>query len=181
MEGIASLPPGRPEEERGMLPLVWLIDNDPVYLSKETQNYLVQERIVPLPSRTYTPTDNGAAEIGIRELKEMSGLGKGVRLCNTREAALQLGKSAVLLNEHRLRGSRGYVSANTLAEKMESWYTRVDRDQFFNEAQSAVKKAVQDKTGNRARLARREAIFMVLEKYGLIAVERGGRTREALN
>lgn len=167
--------------ERGVLPLVWQSDNGPPYRSEETQNYLVQERIVPLPSRAHTPTDNGAAEIGIRELKEMSGLGKGVRLCSAREAALQLGKSAVLINEHRLRGSRGYVSANTLAEEMESWYTRIDRDQFYHETQCEVEKAVQDKTGNRARLAHRDAVLMVLKKYGLIAVERGGRTREALN
>gem|GEM_PF-3286088 len=52
------------------------------------------------------------------ELKEMTGFGKGVQQRSDMEPALLAGKRAVLLNENRLRGSRGYRSANTLAEEM---------------------------------------------------------------
>jgi len=73
---------------------------------------------VPLFSHVRKPTDNGAAEIGMWELKEMTGFGKGVQQRSDMEPALLAGKRAVLLNENRLRGSRGYRSANTLAEEM---------------------------------------------------------------
>jgi len=66
-----------------------------------------------------------------RELKDISGLGKGVKLCSVPETAVLAGKSAVLLNEHRLRGTKGYRSANTLASEMPSWYTHVSRAGFY--------------------------------------------------
>lgn len=169
------------KEEHGVLPLVLQTDNGPPFRSEETQNYLEHERVVPLLSRVYTATDNGAAEIGIRELKESSGLGKGVKLRCTLDTALQLGKSAMNINEHRLRGSRGYESANTLAKKMPTWYARVTREQFFEEARKAAKEAAQDKSGQRARLGKRKAILMVLNKYGLITFNRGGRPLETPN
>ena len=43
----------------------------------------------------------------------------------------------------------------------------------------AVEKAVHDKKGNRARMAEREAIYGVLEKYGLVKTTRGDRSRRA--
>ena len=167
------------ESEGSMLPLVWQTDNKSTYRSRSIQDYLERKQIIPLPSRVHTPTDNGAAEIQVRELKDESDLGKGVKLSSALDAALLLGKSAMLIDEHRLRGSRGYVSANTLAETMPTWYGRVNREQFYNETRSAVENAVQNKTGKRARQAEREAVFVVLTKYGLITRTRGGRPFDA--
>jgi len=165
----------------GMLPLVLQTDNGPPFCSDETQDYLEQEGIVPLLSRVYTATDNGAAEIGIRELKEESGLGRGVRLRCDRDAALLLANAAVLVNESRLRGSRGYVSSNSLAKTMPTWYDRVSREQFYEEACREAEEAAQGKSGQRARQAKRYAVFMVLKKYGLITINRGGRPLETPN
>lgn len=163
----------------GRKPLVWQVDNGSAYVDAKMQKYLEKEQIVSLFSRAGTPTDNGAAEIAMRELKDISGLGKGVKLCSVPETAVLAGKSAVLLNEHRLRGTKGYRSANTLAREMAPWYTHVSRAVFYKEATKMMKTAVQGKNGREARTAEREAVFMVLEKHGLITMTRGGRPHNA--
>lgn len=159
----------------GRAPLVWQTDNDPIYCAEEMQEYLRRERIIPLLSRVYTPTDNGAAECGMSDLKGLSGLGKGVKLSSIAETAELHGKSAVQLNVNLLRASRGYLTANTLCETMPPWYHFVDRDRFYQEARREQQLAVLGKEGNAARLAERQAVFMVMEKYGLVTITRGGK------
>jgi transposase InsO family protein len=161
------------KDHEGELPLVWQTDNAKQYLASEVQEYLKEERVVPLLSRVRCPSDNGASEIGIRELKEQSELGKGVELENNTEGALRLGLSAVQINRYRLRGSRGFQTAQHLSENMPSWYNLVDRERFYEETCNAIGEAVQDKKGRRARHAEREAIFNMLEKYKLIERTRG--------
>jgi hypothetical protein len=131
---------------------------------------------VPLLSRPHHPMDNGAAEVGIRELKSHAWLGKGIRVSH-HEAALRIRKSAVQLNACRLRGSRGYLTAQDLAKRMPFWYGRVKRGRFYEETRKAISKAVYGKKGNRARQAEREVIYGVLEKYGLVKQTRGDRSR----
>lgn len=164
--------------EEGTHPLVWQTDNDSIYLEESVQDYLRKERVVHLLSRVRRPQDNGAAEIGIRELKTEAGLGKGVRLKGTYEAALRLGKSAVKLNHDRLRGSKGYLPSDALADRMPSWYDFVTRERFYDETCNAMEEAVQGKKGSLARKAQREAIFSRLEKYGLITRTRGGKPQK---
>jgi transposase InsO family protein len=163
------------KEETGTLPLVWQTDNASIYLSEVVQAYLREERVVPLLSRVHCPTDNGAAEIGIRELKTESSLGKGCVLDHGMQAAVQLGETAVKLNRFRLRGSKGYLASKDLAENMPSWYNVVDRNRFYEEACKAMERAVQETDKRRARKQQREAVLSVLEKYGLIKRTRGGR------
>lgn len=163
------------KEEKGTLPLVWQTDNASIYLSEVVQAFLREERIVPLLSRVHCPTDNGAAEIGIRELKAESSLGKGCVLDNGMQAALQLGNTAAKLKRFRLRGSKGYRTSEDLAENMPSWYNVVDRDHFYEEACRAMERAMQETDKRRARKLQREAVFSTLEKYGLIKRTRGGR------
>jgi len=165
--------------EHGDHPLVWQTDNDSIYLADDVVDYLKEKRIVHLKSRVGRPTDNGAAERGIWELKSEADLGKGVKLNGCLDAALLLGQSAVKINRNRLRGSKGYVSANRLAQHMPSWYNLVDRNTFYEEVNIAVKSAVDGEEGDRARKAERDAIHGVLEKYGLIEWTRGGRSRSA--
>ena len=162
--------------EQGGNPLVWQTDNDSIYLEKDVQEYLERERMVHLKSRVGRPTDNGAAERGIYELKSDAGLGKGVRLLSPLETALRLGRSAVKINENRLRGSKGYATANRLADEMPFWYDLTDRNTFYEEATTAMKTSVKGKEGDHARKAERDAVHGVLEKYGLIEWTRGGRT-----
>jgi transposase InsO family protein len=163
------------KRENGGLPLVWQTDNDPPYKSEPVESYLERERVVHLLSRVYTPVDNGAAEIGMRELKGECGLGKGVKLCSVHEAAKLIGKSAVLLNEGRLRGSKGYLSANDLAERIPSWYNAADRNRFYQEACEAKNRAVQGKKNRAAQLAERQAVLMVMQKDGMLTIKRGGK------
>lgn len=63
------------KQTRG-LPLVWATDNGSAYRDELVENFLKQEQVVHLLSRPRLPQDNGAAEKGIRELKEAAGLEK---------------------------------------------------------------------------------------------------------
>lgn len=157
-------------------PLVWQTDNDSIYLADDVVDYLKEKRIIHLKSRVGRPTDNGAAERGIWELKSEADLGKGVKLDGTLEAALRLSDSAVKIDENRLRGSKGYATSKRLAQEMPFWYEYIDRDTFYEEAIRAMKSAVNSKEGDLARKAERDAVHGVLEKYGLIVWTRGGRT-----
>jgi transposase InsO family protein len=161
--------------EHGGNPLVWQTDNDSIYLEKDVQDYLEMERVVHLKSRVGRPTDNGAAERGIWELKSDAELGKGFRLSSPLETALRLGRSAVKIDEHRLRGSKGYATANRLAAEMPFWYDLTDRNTLYEEATTAMKSAREGKAGDHARKAERDAVHGVLEKHGLIEWTRGGR------
>ena len=93
-----------------------------------------------------------------------------MKLCSVQVTAVVAGKSAVLLNEHRLRGTRGNRSANILADEIPLWYTHVYRAYFYREATKMMETAVQGKKGKEARTAEREAVFMVLEKHGMITM-----------
>jgi len=162
------------KEDQGKLPLVWQNDNEGIYLEQGVQGYLKEERVVQLLSRVRHPSDNGAAEIGIRELKEYAHLGKGVKLAGVLEAAQCLVNSAVQIDSNRPRGSKEYLTANDLAENMPSWYNAVSREEFYRETCDRMEKAVQGKEGDCARKAQRDAVFDVLEKYGLVERIRGG-------
>lgn len=159
---------------RGELPLVWQEDNESIHVDQEVKNYLHEERVVHLLSRVRHPSDNGAAEIGIRELKELAQLGKGVKLNSISEPARRFANSAVQINANRLRGSKGYLTANELAETMPCWYNTVSREVFYQEACDRMETAAQGKEGNHARKAQRDAVYEVLEKYRLIERTRGG-------
>jgi hypothetical protein len=163
-------------EGRDGHPLVLQTDNESIYLAEVVQDHLKKERVVHLKSRVARPTDNGAAERGIRELKSDAGLGKGVKLTSTLDTALQLGGSAVKINNNRLRGNKGYATSKELAQTMLKWYNLIDRDTFYEEAVRAMKSAVKGKEGDLARKAERDAVHGVLAKYGLIVWIRGGRT-----
>lgn len=159
----------------GRLPLVWQVDNDKIYHDGKVAAYLEKEKIVALFSRPYTPTDNGAAEVGMRDLKAISGLGKGVKLRSLTDAAALHGDSMAKLNENRLRASRGHRSANTLYETQPPWYNFIDRDRFYQEACEDQELAVQGKVGAEAQEAKRQAVHMVMARHGVVTIFRGGK------
>jgi len=147
----------------GGLPLVWQTDNGPAYTSEEVRAYLVLHRVIHLRSRVHTPTDNAAMEHGIGEIK--------VELGSTPPTAQSLSAAVHVLDHGRLRASRGWRTAAQLDAGTARADARADRGKFYEEACSAVKKAVQGHTTARARRkAERAAIWSALERYGLARV-----------
>jgi len=117
--------------KKGGLPLVLQTDNGSAYCSKQVGRLLAREKVVHLRSKVRQPTDNGAAERGIGELKAEAGLGCGKRIEHSHQAGLLLVSAAQKLNSNRLRGSKGYRTANQMAKTLPSWYNRVTRDRFY--------------------------------------------------
>jgi len=118
-------------------------------------------------------TDNGSAERAIGELKAETGLGRGRHIEHAHDAGLLLASAASSLNSNRLRGSKGYRTANTLANTLPSWYNRVTRDRFYREAGEAIRRAEENNGKRRARHAANEAVLMLLERHGIVERTRG--------
>lgn len=169
---IALLEQGR--AERGTLPLALQRDNGGAYRGGKLARYLAKNRVVVLRSRPRTPTDNGATERAVRDVKGESGLGRGVELSSVEEAQARLEAAREVLDGGLLRGSRGYRTARELDGEMPGWYPRVDRETFYAECCAAIGEAVLGASGARAvRVAEREAILRTLEAFGLIRRTRG--------
>jgi transposase InsO family protein len=164
------------KQEQG-LPLVWATDNGSAYRDERVENFLKQEQVVHLLSRPRLPQDNAAAEKGIRELKELAGLGKGVKLTSTEEAAGKLAYSWEVLDQCRLRGTKGYRTARELEEQLPPWQEKVERGAFFEQACKSMKKAVEGGgTAREKRQAERQAVYETLENFKLVERTRGGKS-----
>ncbi len=162
------------EGSRG-LPLVWQTDNGGCYVAEEVQAYLQGKKVVHLRSLPRTPEHNAYAESGIGELKAASRLGRGVVLASVEGAAEHLGRVSRRLDAHRLRASRGWKTSDQLDACMKAGYN-VDRDRFYARIQECKARAVQGACSTRkARQAEREAVYAVLEEFGLVSRLRGGR------
>lgn len=164
------------KEKKGGLPLVLQTDNGSAYCSAEVEDLLAREKVVHLKSRVRQPTDNGAAERGIRELKEEAGLGRGVHIPHNHQAGLLLATAAAKLNHHRRRGSKGYRTSNEMAKNLTSWYKRINRGRFYHEACEAIRKAEEGMEKRRARQAGNEAVLLLLERHGMIKRSRGDQS-----
>jgi len=163
------------KKEHG-LPLVWATDNGSAYKDVLVQNFLQQEQIVHLLSRPRLPQDNAAAEKGMRELKEVAGLGKGVKLTSVEEAAGKLAYSWEILDQYRLRGTKGYRTARELEDQLPAWTEKVERRVFFEQACKNMKNAVQGgETAREKRQAERQAVYETLENFKLVERTRGGK------
>ena len=152
---------------RGGWPLVLQHDRASIYGSGLVSERLARERTIALVSRVHTPTDNPVAERQNRDLKEESGLGKGVLLEGDEEAAALLEPAAGRL-QVRLRATRGYRSPDELDRKWPRADAIVDRERFYDEACSARKEAVLGLTDpEEIRKAEQDAVWRTLEKHGL--------------
>ena len=176
-------------QDRGVAPLVLCHDNGKAYCCGLVSRWCAENGVVELVNEPRTPQHNAACERGIKELKEECELGSGCELvrvegrlwvgdanlhgapqwCHEVQAAMQR------LNCGRLRGSRGYKTAEQLDRETpsaESWSCRED---FHRMACSAIDDAVRDAQGARARRrATREAIYRTLERFGMVTRTRGG-------
>jgi transposase InsO family protein len=158
------------------LPLVWATDNGSAYRDGRVKEYLRREKVVHLLSRPRLPQDNGAAEKGIRELKEEAGLGKGIWLSSFEQAAQKLARSWKVLDSGRLRASKGYRTADQLKEALPCWEKKVSREAFYAQACEAQEKGVKGGgTKKQKRQAERQAVYQTLENFQLVKRTRGGK------
>jgi transposase InsO family protein len=158
----------RGKEQRGGLPLVWQSDEGSANTSAAVAQHLEAEQVIHLRSRVHTPTDNPVAEHKNRELKEESGLGKGVRLEDSAAATARLDPARQRIDEGRLRASRGWRTAAELDRELPRADSLVSRAQFYAEARTAMREAVLGLTDPKAiRKAEQDAIWDTLERHGL--------------
>ena len=162
-------------ERTRSLPLVWQTDNGSIYCAEEVQAYLRAKRVVHLRNLPHTPQHNAAMERQIGELKRASGLGKGTLLVSVEAAAGRLKGASSALDARRLRASRGWKTACELDDGLVPGYN-VDRTRFYEAVQERIRQAVKGACSARqARLLEREAVYAVLESFGLVSRHRGGR------
>ena len=162
-------------QARSGYPLVWSRDNGSMYSHEAVRAHMAEHEVVELRSLPRTPEHNGAAENTNREIKDVAELGKGCRLVTAELAHMKMSKAQVLLNNNRVRRSKGLKTAAELDERLPS-VAAVDRGAFYQKCQSRMKQAVATgKTVRAGRQAEREAIFRTLEEYELIKRTRGGK------
>jgi transposase InsO family protein len=151
----------------GAAPFVISTDNGPAYKSKAYAACLERHKIVHLKNLPHTPQHNARAERAVRDLKEESGLGRGVRLANVEEAAVRVAAACRHLAQRERLAAR--------AVPLTVPYTDDQRDRLYEALCRRVAAAVQCAGTARARrMAEREAIHAVLEEEGLIERTRGG-------
>lgn len=164
--------------ERGGWPLLLQVDPASIYASDIVRRELEAQRVVILRSRVHTPTDNPATEHAHREVKDESGLGKGVVLAGPEAAQRRLEHARHVLDDGCRRISRGGFTAAELDKMVPRGDAHADRDAFYKAACAAVCEAVRGLEHPRAvRNAERDAIIKTLCEFGLARVHRGPRPR----
>lgn len=160
---------------RGGLPLVICMDNGPAMKSELVAMYLAFHEVVALHNLPYVSEHNACVERGHRDIKELSGLGKGVVVRDHAEAARALEPALAELNGCRPVASRGWRTPEAVDIEAPRWYPAVDRSAFFEAVRCARKVAVQGCRNDRERRkAVREATLQTLEDFALIQRTRGG-------
>ncbi len=161
-------------EQKG-LPLVWMTDNGACYVSEEVEAWLGAHRVVHLRNLPRTPQHNPWAERGMRELKEVTGLGKEVELTGLEEAVGLLERAWETLDEKLLRKRLGWKTPSAADAELPGWKAVVSRETFYQASCKAVQCAVKGmRNARERRMAEREAILQTLENFGLIKRSRGG-------
>jgi len=133
---------------------------------------LKKKKVIVLPNLPRVPQHNPRAERGMRELKEITGLGKGC-LVVREEAEAKLEWACGVLNA-KPRAGLLWKSSEQACAKLPWWYSRVSREELYSTVCAARQRAVQGATGKRAqRAAEREATLAVLEQFHIIKRWRG--------
>lgn len=154
------------------LPLVYMSDNGSAYCSKEVSEYLKSQRVIHLKNLPRTPQHNGAAEIAVRELKNLYRHNTSLRM--SPEDAVK--KAKLTLNEKRRYMSRNYRTAHEVEQEMPSINKEELRDKIYAEYEKELLKIKSKTTSKRkSRVMERKMIYALLEKYGLIKITRGSR------
>jgi len=162
--------------ERGRLPLVLVTDNGSIYTCGTVEEWLRQHGVVHLLSLPHTPRHNPWVERTNRELKDETGLGKGVVVKRDDEVRERVVVARRRLDDVRLRARLGFRTSAAADADLTTWYDLCTRDRFFATVCRRIEEALQGLEGERARRkARREAIYASMEEFGLVKRTRGGR------
>ena len=168
-------------ERGGRYPLVLVTDNGSPYTSEDFEALLVRHDVLHLLSLPHTPRHNPWVERGHRDLKEQSGLGKGVRVDDHDHARRLLERALNRVDGHRLRATLGYRTARAVDVAMAVPYDEEVRARLADMVAQRVDDGVHDQmTKRERRVLRREAILASLEELGLIERTRGGRPLSAV-
>lgn len=166
----------RVARERGRLPLVLVTDNGPVYVCDTVEAWLAQHGVVHLLSLPHTPQHNPWVERTNRELKDETGLGRGVVVHDVAAVRERVDRARCRLDDVRLRACLAYRTAAAADGLLTDWYTLTTRERFLATVCRRIAEALPGPRSERARRkARREAIYVSMEELGLIKRTRGGR------
>lgn len=167
-------------EEEDRLPLVFQTDNGSAYREENVRAWLRDHQVVHLRSRVHTPQDNPFVESAIGEAKAEVPLeavhctfGEGVEFRSPWEGVDMLAQLVDRVNQFRPRPGYGGKTACQLEEEVPSWKTTLKREEFYNAACKAIQRATLGLKGRKARTAEREAIFQMMECFGLLIRTRG--------
>jgi len=153
------------------LPLVYMSDNGSAYTSKEVSALLRNKRVIHLKSLPRTPQNNGAAEVLVREVKQLYRDTDSEGLCD--QERLNIGKE--ILNKRRLWASHGYRTVETFVNECRRVNVEEIREEIYEQYQLGVLRINEKITSSRKRrLLERELVFDLLEKYNLIKRMKGG-------
>lgn len=153
-------------------PLLLREDNGGENRDPDVVALLKKKKVIVLPNLPRVPQHNPRAERGMRELKEVTGLGKG-RVVVRGEAEAELSWACGVLNA-KPRACLDWRSSKEACADFPWWYSRVSREKLYSTVCAARRRAVRGATGKRAqRAAEREATLAVLEKFHIIKRWRG--------
>ena len=165
----------RARAARGAAPLALATDNGPENVNADVAAWCTRHGVLPLRNLPHTPQHNAWVEHGHRELKEATGLGKGVVIGDPAAAERLLIDAARRIDANRVRPSRGGHTARALDAELPRGYAQVAREDFLAECAWRRDSYLQSAPKGRARrLAERRAVLDALEHYGLIQRTRGG-------
>jgi len=130
--------------------------------------------VVRLPQLPHKPEHNPWVERGHLELKQESGIGKGVVIDSVVDATCDLVRAVLRVDGNVPRTMRGGKTAWEAYRDLPEGEVLADREAFREEAACAMEAAVPESNGWRARrLAQREAVLRTMERLGLITRTRG--------
>ena len=162
--------------ERGGFPLVLLTDNGGAYVSEAVAAWCRRHRVLHLLSLPRTPQHNAASEHGMRELKHDAALGGDTLVLDATEARAALETSRDRIDGHRLRRTRGWLTAVQADRAAPHWSALVSREALWKQATCTIRRAlVHCRREPARRRAVRAAIYATLAHFSVITRTRGGR------
>jgi transposase InsO family protein len=165
----------RARVKRGCAPLALAIDNGPENVNADVDAWCAVHGVTLLRNLPHTPQHNAWIERGHRDLKEATGLGKGVVIGDLGRTERLLRDAAATIDENRLRPSRGWRTARALDAELPRGYAVVPRETFRAACARRKTDYLQSAPDGRAkRMAERRAVLDVLEDFELIHRTRGG-------
>ena len=165
----------------GEPPLAIVSDRGPENRNAVVEAWCERHRVVHVLNVPHTPQHNPWAEHGWGEVKGDSGLDAPVPIASLEAARREIDRTLTRLNEGRLRPTLGFRTAADRDKDPAARYTSRQREALYAAARAAAI-AARETCGtprNRYR-AERDALWTVLESFGLITRTRGGGSPRAV-